>query len=57
MESIFQFFQPAIRVLEHDQGAALLLREVLRKTGYSPVSLGLSDEVAQTATERPARRI
>ncbi|MBM4708151.1 hypothetical protein GS447_05135 [Rhodococcus hoagii] len=56
MESIFQFFQPAIRVLEHDQGAALLLREVLRKTGYSPVSLGLSDEVAQTATEASGKK-
>lgn len=51
MESLFEFYQPAIRVLEHDQGAQLLLREVLRKTGYSPVSLGLSDEVVQTATE------
>ncbi|MCA1008990.1 hypothetical protein LCL87_25040 [Rhodococcus hoagii] len=51
MKSIFEFFQPQIRVLEHDQGGQLLLREVLRKTGYSPVSLGLSDEVVQTATE------
>ncbi|MGW2095769.1 hypothetical protein [Promicromonospora sukumoe] len=56
MQSIFEFFQPAIRVLEHDQGAALLLREVLRKVGYSPVSLGLSDEVAQTATEASGKK-
>ncbi|MFC9514384.1 hypothetical protein ACFTSD_01495 [Nocardiaceae bacterium NPDC056970] len=56
MKSIFEFFQPAIRVLEHDQGAALLLREVLRKVGYSPVSLGLSDEVAQTATEASGKK-
>ncbi|NKV28222.1 hypothetical protein GS921_00315 [Rhodococcus hoagii] len=53
---LFEFFQPEIRVLEHDQGAALLLREVLRKTGYSPVSLGLSDEVAQTATEASGKK-
>ncbi len=48
---LFEFYQPDIRVLEHDQGGQLILREVLRKTGYSPVSLGLSDEVVQTATE------
>jgi hypothetical protein len=54
-ESVFQFHQPAIRVLEHDQGADMLLREVLRKTGYSPVSMGLSDDVAQTATEAAAK--
>lgn len=56
IESLFEFFQPAIRVLEHDQGAALLLREVIRKAGYSPVSLGMSDEVAQTATEASGKK-
>ena len=56
MESLFQFHQPAIRVLEHDQGGDLLLREVLRKTGYSPMSLGMSDEVAQTATEASGKK-
>jgi len=56
MESIFQFHQPEIRVLAHDQGADMLLREVLRKTGYSPVSMGMSDEVAQTATEASGKK-
>jgi hypothetical protein len=51
MESMLQFYQPAIRVLEHDQGGDMLLRALLQKTGYSPSSIGLSDEVAQTATE------
>ena len=50
-KSTFEFFQPDIRVLAHDQGGEMLLREVLRKVGYSPVSMGMSDEVAQTATE------
>ena len=56
MESIFQFFQPEIRVLAHDQGGEILLRKILMKTGYSPVSLGLSDEVAQTATEASGKK-
>ncbi|MGX6513266.1 hypothetical protein [Rhodococcus sp. SJ-2] len=56
MESIFQPYQPAIRVLEHDQGGEMLLREVLRRTGYSPVSFGMSDEVAQTATEAAGKK-
>lgn len=55
-ESIFQFHQPAIRVLEHDQVGEMLLREVLRRTGYSPVSFGMSDEVAQTATEAAGKK-
>ncbi|QIP39698.1 hypothetical protein G9444_2454 [Rhodococcus erythropolis] len=56
MESLFEFHQPAIRVLEHDQGAELLLRRVLSATGYSPVSFGMSDEVAQTATEATGKK-
>ncbi len=55
-ESIFHFHQPAIRVLEHDQVGEMLLREVLRRTGYSPVSFGMSDEVAQTATEAAGKK-
>ncbi|MFF8833784.1 hypothetical protein ACF08D_31260, partial [Streptomyces sp. NPDC015131] len=39
--SMLQFHQPEIRVLQHDQGAEMLIREVLRKTGYSPVSFGM----------------
>ncbi|OZE88041.1 hypothetical protein CH304_00280 [Rhodococcus sp. 15-649-1-2] len=55
-QSTFEFHQPAIRVLEHDQGGEMLLREVLRKVGYSPVSMGMSDEVAQTATEATGKK-
>ncbi|MGW8537546.1 phage portal protein [Rhodococcus qingshengii] len=55
-ESKFEFVQPDIRVLAHDQGADMLLREILRKTGYSPVSFGMSDEVAQTATEAQGKK-
>lgn len=54
--SMLQFHQPEIRVLQHDQGAEMLIREVLRKTGYSPVSFGMSDEVAQTATEAQGKK-
>lgn len=56
LESLFQFHQPAIRVLEHDQGAEILLRRVLATTGYSPMSMGMSDEVAQTATEARGKK-
>ena len=56
MASIFEFHQPEIRVLAHDQVGEGLLREVLRRTGYSPVSFGLSDEVAQTATEAAGKK-
>ncbi len=56
LSSMFEFHQPAIRVLEHDQGAELLLRRVLSATGYSPVSFGMSDEVAQTATEATGKK-
>ncbi|MCD2116789.1 MULTISPECIES: phage portal protein [Rhodococcus] len=55
-ESIFEFHQPEIRVLQHDQVGEMLLREVLRKTGYSPMSFGLSDQVAQTATEASGKK-
>lgn len=56
MSTIFQPYQPAMRVLEHDQAGEILLREVLRRTGYSPVSFGMSDEVAQTATEAAGKK-
>ena len=56
MSSIFEFHQPEIRVLAHDQVGEMLLREVLRRTGYSPVSFGMSDEVAQTATEATGKK-
>lgn len=56
MQSIFEFHQPDIRVTEHDQVLEALVREVLRRTGYSPVSFGMSDEVAQTATEATGKK-
>lgn len=51
METLFQFHQPDIRVEDHTAGMDVLLREILRRTGYSPISFGIADEVAQTATE------
>lgn len=55
-QSTFEFHQPEIRVLSHDQGGEMLLRRVLNKVGYSPMSFGLSDEVAQTATEATGKK-
>ncbi|WP_395704823.1 hypothetical protein [Rhodococcus ruber] len=51
MASLFEYYQPDIRVEKHALGIEVLTREVLRKTGYSPLTFGLPDEVAQTATE------
>lgn len=51
MQSLFEFHQPTIRVTEHAQGWEVLAREALRKIGYSPITFGIPDEVAQTATE------
>ncbi len=51
MSTLFEFHQPSIRVVEHSQGSEMLVREILRRTGYSPISFGMPDEVAQTATE------
>ncbi|MEU4234173.1 hypothetical protein AB0F17_58705 [Nonomuraea sp. NPDC026600] len=47
--------QFAIRVVEHRDTAAELLAEILRATGYSAQSFGLSGEVAVTATEVSAK--
>ncbi|WP_067184586.1 phage portal protein [Microtetraspora niveoalba] len=47
--------QFAIRVEEHKDTAAELLAAILRATGYSAQSFGLSNEVAVTATEIMAR--
>lgn len=51
MTTLFEFFQPDIRVEQHAQGVEMLTREILRRTGYSPISFGMPDDVAQTATE------
>ncbi|MGW4469677.1 hypothetical protein ACWENQ_08390 [Nonomuraea sp. NPDC004354] len=47
--------QFAIRVVEHRDTAAELMAEILRATGYSAQSFGLSGEVAITATEVAAK--
>lgn len=47
--------QFAIRIVEHRDTAAELMAEILRATGYSAQSFGLSGEVAVTATEVAAK--
>jgi len=47
--------QFAIRVAEHRDTAAELLTAILRATGYSAQSFGLSGDVAMTATEVAAK--
>lgn len=47
--------QFAIRVAEHRETAAELLSAILRATGYSAQSFGLTGDVAMTATEVAAR--
>jgi A118 family predicted phage portal protein len=47
--------QFAIRVVEHRDTSAELLANILRATGYSAQSFGLSGEVAVTATEVSAK--
>lgn len=56
IKSMFEFHQPDIRVEEHALGLEGLVREVLRHTGYSPMSFGYSDEVAMTATEASGKK-
>lgn len=47
--------QFAIRVDEHQRTFENLLRRVLSRVGYSPITFGLSDETAVTATEVDAK--
>lgn len=47
--------QFAIRVDEHSRTYEGLLRLIIGRCGYSPLTFGLSDEVAQTATETDAK--
>ncbi|MBG0830525.1 phage capsid protein [Planomonospora sp. ID67723] len=47
--------QFAIRVIEHKETQAEILAAILRATGYSAQSFGLSGEVAITATEVSAK--
>lgn len=44
-----------IRVQEHQQTFEALLRQVIARCGYSPLTFGLADEAAQTATEVDAK--
>lgn len=53
--SHIQAEQFAIRVDEHRSTFEALLRQVLGRVGYSPLTFGLSDEVAATATEIGAK--
>lgn len=48
--------QFSIRVTEHLQAAEALTRAAVKAAGYSPLSFGMTDEVAQTATEVSARK-
>jgi hypothetical protein len=56
LTSMFQFHQPEIRVEKHQLGKEGLVRELLKATGYSPMSFGFSDEVAMTATEASGKK-
>lgn len=52
---LIQAEQFEIRVEEHRATFEALLRQVLGRVGYSPLTFGLSDEVAATATEVGAK--
>lgn len=54
-QTYLQAEQFAIRVDEHQRTFEGLLRRVLSRVGYSPITFGLSDEVAVTATEVDAK--
>ncbi|MDV6309916.1 phage portal protein [Gordonia amicalis] len=54
-QQLIEAHQFAIRVDEHRATAEALLRQVLGRVGYSPITFGLSDEVAATATEVGAK--
>lgn len=55
LSSVLEAQQFEIRVEEHRTTAEALLRQVLGRVGYSPLTFGLSDEVAATATEIGAK--
>ena len=55
MSTIMDAQQFAIRVEEHARTYEGLLRLIIARCGYSPLTFGLSDEVAQTATETDAK--
>lgn len=53
--SSIQSVQFAIRHSEHGAVVEQLTREIIRRVGYSPLTFGMSDERAQTATEINAK--
>lgn len=55
LSSVIDAQQFAIRVDEHARTYEALLRLIIGRCGYSPLTFGLSDEVAQTATETDAK--
>ena len=55
ISGLIQAHQFAIRVEEHQATAEALVREILRRVGYSPLTFGLTDAVAMTAAETAAR--
>lgn len=54
-ESVIEAHQFDIRVEEHNATFDTLLRRVISRAGYSPITFGLQDEVATTATEVDAK--
>lgn len=55
LSSVMDAQQFEIRVEEHARTYEALLRLIIGRCGYSPLTFGLSDEVAQTATETDAK--
>lgn len=55
LSSVMDAQQFSIRVEEHAATYEGLLRLIIARCGYSPLTFGLSDEVAQTATETDAK--
>lgn len=53
--SLIQAEQFQIRVDEHQRTFEGLLRQAISRVGYSPITFGLQDEVAATATEVDAK--
>ena len=55
LSTVMDAQQFEIRVEEHARTYEGLLRLIIGRCGYSPLTFGLSDEVAQTATETDAK--
>lgn len=52
---VLELKQAMIRVDDHLKAAEAYTREIVRRAGYSPSTLGLADDVAMTATEVDAQ--